>query len=81
MNYFEEEDGVVQEKVKTRLIDYTGEILQSWTVLEKIHPAGYLYKVRCKCNREFIRNITAILKGRTSQCYVCSKKTTWFYKM
>ena len=77
--YFEDEE-VIQDKVKIKLIDYTGQILQSWMVLEKINPIGYHYKVRCKCQREFVRNIAAILKGRSSQCYICSKKATWFYK-
>lgn len=85
MTYFEEDEGrssteVIQDKVKMRHLDYTGEILQAWTILAKITPIGYYYKVRCKCDREFVRNITTILKGRSSQCYVCSRKTTWFYK-
>lgn len=78
-SYFEEEE-VIQDKVNIRFNDYTGQVMQSWTVLNKIKPIGYHYKVRCKCDREFVRNIATILKGRSSQCYVCSRRTTWFYK-
>ena len=76
---FEEEE-YIPVKVEIRDQDYTGQILQSWTVIQKLNEIGYYYKVRCKCQREFVRNITTILKGRSSQCYVCSRKTTWFYK-
>lgn len=79
MSYFEE-DEVIQDKVKIRFEDYTGHILESWIVLEKIKPIGYHYKVRCKCEREFVRNIATILNGRSSQCYLCSKKHRWFYR-
>lgn len=69
-----------QDKVKTRHKNYEGIIIESWTIIQKISVDGYDYKVRCRCNREFIRNITSILKGRSSQCYICSRKTTYFYK-
>ena len=79
MDYFDE-DEVVEDKVKTRHKDYAGIIIESWTIIEKLYPDGYHYKVRCKCEREFVRNITSILKGRSSKCYICSRKTTYFYR-
>jgi hypothetical protein len=79
MDYFDE-DEVSQDKIKVRHQNYEGIIIESWTIIQKICPDGYDYKVRCKCNREFVRNITSILKGRSSKCYICSRKATYFYR-
>ena len=59
--------------------NYTGLQIHSWIILEKIKPSGYFYKVKCKCDREFIRNVMTIINGQSHQCFVCTKKKTWFY--
>lgn len=73
------DDEVVIRKARYKE-DYSGQQFNNWTVLEKIGEIGYIYKVRCNCGKEFERNITALINERSKQCYICTKKCTWFYK-
>lgn len=70
----EKEESIESLRVFMTREDYSGRIISSWTIICKIPNTRYKYVVRCKCNREYIRSINGILKGRSSKCIHCSKK-------
>lgn len=72
----EEEEEYISPDVFISRHDYSGRVIASWIIISKHHKDIYAYNVRCTpCGIEYIRNISAILKGRTSKCMKCSKKT------
>jgi hypothetical protein len=54
--------------------DRSGEKINSWQILEFVGPKIQMYRVRCGCGREYIRNVYAILSYSVKHCYVCEKK-------
>ena len=74
-NYFDDDEEVEPVEIKVRIsqTDYSGLKFAAWTVLSR-YDNRYLYHVRCKCGKEFIRNIQALVKGRSSKCTICSRK-------
>jgi hypothetical protein len=58
----------------TKIQDRTGEVFNSWTVLQYGHKRGksHLWLCRCVCGREILVMMDSLRSGKSTQCADCA---------